>query len=91
MSGGVAFVLDESGDFRRHCNLGMVDLEPLREAEDIELVRDLLIQHAGYTGSTVAAGLLSDWDATIDEVRQGDASGLPPRAPGAQEGRGRSS
>ncbi|MGC8641369.1 MAG: glutamate synthase large subunit [Isosphaeraceae bacterium] len=67
MSGGVAFVLDQSGDFRNRCNLGMVDLEPLVEAEDIELVRDLLIQHAGYTGSTVAAALLSDWDATIDK------------------------
>ena len=36
----------------------MVDLEPLAEPDDIELVRDLLIQHAGYTGSTVAARLL---------------------------------
>ena len=62
MSGGVAFVLDEAGDFRRRCNLQMVDLEPLCEDDDIELVRDLLIQHAGYTGSTVAARLLSDWD-----------------------------
>ena len=43
----------------------MVDLEPLAEPDDIELVRDLLIQHAGYTGSTVAARLLSDWDAAI--------------------------
>ena len=65
MSGGVAFVLDEAGDFRRRCNLEMVDLEPLGEAEDIELVRDLLIQHAGYTGSTVAARLLSDWDEAV--------------------------
>jgi glutamate synthase domain-containing protein 3 len=44
----------------------MVGLEPLAEAEDLELVRDLLIQHAGYTGSTVAARLLSDWDSAVD-------------------------
>ncbi len=62
MSGGAAFVLDEAGDFPRRCNLEMVDLEPLVLPEDIELVRDLLIQHAGYTGSTVAARLLKDWD-----------------------------
>ena len=43
----MAFVLDESHDFRRRCNLEMVDLEPLDEADDIDLVRDLLIQHAG--------------------------------------------
>ena len=65
MSGGVAFVLDEAGDFRRRCNLEMVDLEPLGQGDDIELVRDLLIQHAGYTGSTVAAQLLSDWDEAL--------------------------
>ena len=29
MSGGVAYVLDVAGDFRRRCNLGMVDVEPL--------------------------------------------------------------
>ena len=63
MSGGTAFVLDEAGDFPQRCNLQMVDLEPLEDPDDVELVRDLLIQHAGYTGSTVAAGLLSDWDA----------------------------
>ena len=45
----------------------MVDLEPLGEPEDIELVRDLLIQHAGYTGSTVAARLLKDWEWAVGE------------------------
>jgi glutamate synthase domain-containing protein 3 len=65
MSGGLAFVFDEFNDFRQRCNLEMVDLEPLSEADDIELVRDLLIQHAGYTGSTVAARLLSDWDWAV--------------------------
>ncbi|MBC8020342.1 MAG: glutamate synthase large subunit, partial [Methyloceanibacter sp.] len=29
MSGGIAYVLDEDGDFERHCNLAMVDLEPV--------------------------------------------------------------
>ena len=62
MSGGSAFVFDEAGDFTQRCNLEMVDLEPLREPEDLDLVRDLLIQHAGYTGSTVAARLLGDWE-----------------------------
>ncbi len=65
MSGGTAFVFDESGDFQQRCNLEMVDLEPLREPDDLELLRDLLIQHAGYTGSTVAARILSDWDWAV--------------------------
>jgi glutamate synthase (ferredoxin) len=65
MSGGSAFLFDEQGEFPQRCNLEMVDLEPLREPEDIELVRDLLIQHAGYTGSTVAARILGDWEWAI--------------------------
>jgi len=33
MSGGIAYVLDERGDFEQRCNLAMVDLEPV-PAED---------------------------------------------------------
>jgi glutamate synthase (NADPH/NADH) large chain len=33
MSGGMAFVLDEAGDFEKRCNLAMVELEPV-PAED---------------------------------------------------------
>jgi glutamate synthase (NADPH/NADH) large chain len=67
MSGGTAFVIDSAGDFSQRCNLEMVDLEPLQDPEDVELVRDLLIQHAGYTGSTVAARLLNDWDRAVSQ------------------------
>ena len=65
MSGGVAFIFDEEQDFAQRCNLGMVELEPMAEPEDIELVRDLLIQHAGYTGSEVAKRLLGDWEWAV--------------------------
>jgi len=33
MSGGVAYVLDEEGDFEKRCNLSMVALEPIPEEE----------------------------------------------------------
>jgi glutamate synthase (NADPH) large chain len=33
MSGGIAYVLDEEGDFSDRCNLAQVELEPI-EAED---------------------------------------------------------
>jgi glutamate synthase (NADPH/NADH) large chain len=33
MSGGVAYVLDEKGDFASRCNMSMVDLEPVEEEE----------------------------------------------------------
>ena len=62
MSGGLAYVLDEAGDFRPRCNLGMVDLEPLVDTEDVETVKDLLARHIRHTQSPVAARLLVDWD-----------------------------
>ena len=36
MSGGIAYVLDEDGDFPRNCNLEMVKLYQLEDAEEIE-------------------------------------------------------
>jgi glutamate synthase (ferredoxin) len=64
MSGGVAYVLDETGDFKNRCNLSMVDIEPLSADEDIEQVQELLRRHLRYTGSTVADRLLRNWQAT---------------------------
>ncbi|PYN24827.1 MAG: hypothetical protein DMD99_09925 [Candidatus Rokuibacteriota bacterium] len=61
MSGGIAYVLDADGDFKRRCNLGMVDVERLDQPEEIRLVRDLIRRHIEFTGSTYAAGILRDW------------------------------
>ena len=61
MSGGVAYVLDREGDFKRRCNLGMVDLERLDQPEEIALVRDLIRRHVDATGSIYAAAVLRDW------------------------------
>ena len=36
MSGGIAYVLDEAGDFEQRCNMAQVELEPI-EQEDIAL------------------------------------------------------
>jgi glutamate synthase (ferredoxin) len=63
MSGGMAFLYDESDDLALRVNTEMVAIEALEEAEDVELVKNLLLDHARYTGSAVAARLLSDWDA----------------------------
>ncbi len=43
MSGGIAYVLDEQGDFAERCNLAMVELEPI--AEEDELLEEL--EHLG--------------------------------------------
>jgi glutamate synthase (NADPH/NADH) large chain len=62
MSGGVAYVLDEEGNFHEHCNMEMVGLEDLEALEDIDELKTLIQKHEDYTGSTVATRILAEWD-----------------------------
>jgi glutamate synthase domain-containing protein 3 len=66
MSGGVAYVLDEDGDFATRCNPGMVELEGLDEA-DAERLRDLIHQHYTQTQSARAWRILSGWKEIADQ------------------------
>jgi glutamate synthase (NADPH/NADH) large chain len=77
MSGGIAYVLDEDGEFVKRCNMAMVDLEPLlSESEqhakvprdlwhlgktDDAVLRGLIEQHARYTNSRRAHEILEKW------------------------------
>jgi glutamate synthase (ferredoxin) len=63
MSGGIAYVLDTAGVFQRRCNPEMVELEPLEDVEDIQLVRSLIERHIEYTGSALGSRVLKDFDA----------------------------
>ncbi len=62
MSGGVAYVWDEEGDFERRCNAEMVDIEPLRAPDDVEEVKGLIRRHLEYTGSARARAVLDAWE-----------------------------
>jgi glutamate synthase domain-containing protein 2/glutamate synthase domain-containing protein 1/glutamate synthase domain-containing protein 3 len=65
MSGGLAFVLDEHGAFRRKVNPVMLDqIEPLDEGDAIE-VRDLIDEHVRRTGSPVGRRVLEEWEALL--------------------------
>jgi glutamate synthase domain-containing protein 3 len=62
MSGGLAFVLDERGDFaEKRCNPANVDLDPMAE-EDLALVRGLIEKHCDETSSPRARWILENWD-----------------------------
>ena len=61
MSGGVAYVLDEAGDFARRCNAEMVGLAKLEDPEEIKIVHGMIARHAQYTGSKRAAEILGAW------------------------------
>jgi glutamate synthase domain-containing protein 3 len=77
MSGGVAYVFDEDGQFARRCNTAMVALNPVLAAADQEvqldrtiwhkgstdeaLLRSLIEAHYKYTGSLRARQILDHW------------------------------
>jgi glutamate synthase (ferredoxin) len=65
MSGGVAYVLDESGDFATRCNMQMVGLEKLADAGEIEEIRRMVQRHADYTKSQRAWKILALWEEYV--------------------------
>ncbi len=61
MSGGIAYVLDEAGDFAQRCNQEMIFLERMNEA-DAELVMAMIQKHVYYTHSERGRYVLAHWD-----------------------------
>ncbi|WP_423905691.1 glutamate synthase large subunit [Candidatus Spongiihabitans sp.] len=74
MSGGIAYVLDEDGQFDLRCNQQMVTLEMvdedaanensdnLLEADEARLKR-IIGHHKNFTGSAIANRILDNWSA----------------------------
>lgn len=66
MSGGIAYVLDAAGDFKRfHCNLEMVELEAVSDRADAAELRGMVENHLRFTGSPAARRLLADWERSL--------------------------
>ena len=62
MSGGIAYVLDEMGDFaEKRCNTAAVDLESVGEA-DAGLLQGLIYRHVEATGSPRGTWILENWE-----------------------------
>ena len=61
MSGGVAYILDEEGDFKNRCNMELVALEKLEEADETEEVWKLIQRYQSYTKCQRAAKILTEW------------------------------
>jgi glutamate synthase (ferredoxin) len=72
MSGGIAYVLDEAGDFATRLNPAMVGLTPLNEwpAEEIAAVRAMIEQHWQLTASGRARDILDNWDRHLPLFRK---------------------
>ena len=65
MSGGVAYVLDEHGDFPVKVNPQMVGLEKLEAAAEVAEVRRMVERHLQHTSSDRARQVLDDWDTMV--------------------------
>ncbi|MBL0149240.1 MAG: glutamate synthase subunit alpha [Ideonella sp.] len=78
MSGGIAYVYDEDGQFAKRCNTAMVTLDKVlsradqeagvpravwhKDEADEDLLKRLIEQHHSWTGSLRARDILDDWD-----------------------------
>ena len=64
MTGGVAYVIDEAGDFDLKCNLDSIDLAGIAEnSDDEQELLALIREHVERTGSPLATRILADWSA----------------------------
>jgi glutamate synthase (ferredoxin) len=61
MSGGVAYILDEKGDFPTRCNMQMVAVEKLDAADATDL-KAIIENHAINTKSTRASKIIAEWN-----------------------------
>ena len=91
MSGGIAYVLDEKGDFSVNCNQEMVELQSLEDPGEIEAVKVMVQRHADLTDSILAGRVLAGWSGLVNKfvkvmpkdyqrmlqaIREVEASGL---------------
>ncbi|HZU41206.1 MAG TPA: glutamate synthase large subunit, partial [Terriglobales bacterium] len=66
MSGGIAYVFDDSGEFaEKRCNHASVDLEPVIESGDVSLLENLITKHFDATGSPRAKWILENWTTMV--------------------------
>ncbi|MEO6437516.1 MAG: hypothetical protein ABIP55_17360, partial [Tepidisphaeraceae bacterium] len=65
MSGGIAYVYDDDGQFAKKCNMEMVELEKADTPEDHETLKRLLTNHAQFTGSPLARAVLDDFEKEV--------------------------
>ena len=80
MSGGTAYVFDQTQTARSRTNLEMVELESLVDESDLWLLRELIEDHVRLTRSPLGGRLLDNWERSRRALRQGDADRLPARA-----------
>ena len=67
MSGGIAYVWNPDHNFDFFCNMDLVELSLVEDDRDKTELRNLIEKHHKYTGSSVAAMMLSEWENYIPQ------------------------
>jgi glutamate synthase (NADPH/NADH) large chain/glutamate synthase (ferredoxin) len=62
MTNGIAYVLDECGQFKQRYNPDLVGIERVETDEDTEVLRTIVQRHADETGSPRARAVLAEWE-----------------------------
>ena len=70
MSGGIAFVYDQEGDFEQRFNPGLADLEDVTDPEDAAFLRGMVENHLSFTGSSPARKILEHWDESLPKFKK---------------------
>ncbi|MCD9186139.1 MAG: glutamate synthase large subunit [Pyrinomonadaceae bacterium] len=65
MSGGIAYVFDESGEFSTLCNMEMVELGQIEDVSETGFLKNLIFRHVEYTASKVGTKILLDWEKSL--------------------------
>jgi glutamate synthase domain-containing protein 2/glutamate synthase domain-containing protein 1/glutamate synthase domain-containing protein 3 len=65
MTGGIAYVYNDSGAFDTRCNLDTVDLESVWTQQDQNELHALVEAHLRHTGSLRARQILDTWEAAL--------------------------
>ena len=70
MSGGVAYVLDEAGNFDFFCNMEMVELSLIEDSHDSKELHGFISNHYKYTESKLAKEILDNWSNYVDKFKK---------------------
>jgi glutamate synthase domain-containing protein 3 len=72
MSGGIAYVYDEDGQFAKRCNTAMVTLDKLLPKEEQEASVDSALWHRGSTDEVLLKKLIEDHHRWTGSLRARD-------------------
>jgi len=68
MSGGIAYVLDEVGDFASRCNIEMVELQSIDDPQEADEVKKMIHRHVDYTHSDLGQRVLTNWQVALPKL-----------------------